>query len=345
MSHRLPGMGPDRSVRPVSCRTVRSRAGPAPARAGQHGIALVLALWLTILLTVIASSFAFSMRHEALAARNAVAGAQARAAADGAVERMAFELQRPRNGPNVWSADGRVQRWVDGEAAIAAAAVDESAKIDLNAAPVPLMMGLLQNVGGLAPETAQAVLDAIQDWKDRDDLRRPNGAEEADYQAAGRKYRPANGPFESVGDLRLVLGVTPELYDRIAASLTIYSRQGGINPATASRDVLLALPSATPETVDAYIVQRQEALAANLPVPPFAPAQGFASGAVPMWRIHAEAVLPDGVTFVRDAVVRASNDPRRGLIALLWQEGTPTLPQPASAQEPSPPNANGIADR
>ena len=34
----------------------------------QRGIALVLALWLTILLTVIASGFAFSMRGEALAA-------------------------------------------------------------------------------------------------------------------------------------------------------------------------------------------------------------------------------------------------------------------------------------
>ena len=46
----------------------------------QRGIALLLALWLTILLTVIASGFAFSMRSEALAARNMVSLSQARAA-------------------------------------------------------------------------------------------------------------------------------------------------------------------------------------------------------------------------------------------------------------------------
>ena len=37
--------------------------------------------------------------------------------------------------------------------------------------------------------------------------------------------------------------------------------------------------------------------------------------------------MPDGVTFVRDAVLRPSVDPRRPVIALLWQEGArPPLP-------------------
>ncbi len=311
-----------------------------------QGIALVIALWLTILLTVIASSFAFSMRSEALAARNAVSGAQARAVADGAVERMAFELQRPRNRTDAWSADGQMRQWQDAGASIAAVAVDESAKIDLNAASDALLRGLLQNVGGLPSDEAQQVLEAILDWRDRDDLRRPNGAEEPEYRAAGRKYRPTNAPFESVGELRLVLGVTPALYDRIAPTLTVYSRQGGINSATASREVLLAVPNVTPEQVDAFVAQRADALAQQLPVPPFPPAQAFATGPVPMWRIHAEATMPDGVTFVRDAVVRPSTDPRRGVIALLWQEGTRTLlPHPASSADAPSSNANGPVNR
>ena len=49
-----------------------------------------------MLLTAIGASFAFGMRHEALSARNAVEIAQARAAADGAVERTVYELTRPR---------------------------------------------------------------------------------------------------------------------------------------------------------------------------------------------------------------------------------------------------------
>ncbi len=66
-------------------------------------------------------------------------------------------------------------------------------------------------------------------------------------------------------------------------------------------------------------------------MPPFAQAQGFATGAAPVWRIRAEATMPDGVTFVRDAVLRPSVDPRRPVIALLWQEGARTPPQPANA--------------
>ncbi|MDQ6621756.1 MAG: general secretion pathway protein GspK [Pseudomonadota bacterium] len=324
-------------------RSLRHERGAGPPREG--GIALVLALWITILLTSIATSFAFSMRSEALAARNAVGGAQAQSAADGAVERIAFELQRPRNVTQEnWNADGRLRTWRDGDVEITAVAIDESAKIDLNSASQPLLSGLLQNLGGLSAEDAQAVLDAILDWRDPDDLRRPNGAEESDYRAAGRKYKPANGPFEAVGELRLVLGVTPALYDRVAPALTVFSRQAGINPGTASRDVLLALPGTTPELVDAYLTQRHEALEQNLPVPPFAPAQAFATGAIPVWRIHAEARLSDGVTFVRDAVVRPTSDPKRGLVALLWQEGIVSLSS-NSASVGAANNNHGTPDR
>jgi len=316
------------TVRSFPCRRAR-RARGARRPAAERGIALIAVLWLTVLLTVIAGSFAFSMRSEALAARNALSFAQSRAAADGAVQRTAFELQRPRNLPDAWLADGAPHAWQDGEVAMSAAAVDESAKIDLNAASEALLKSLLQNLGGQDAESAQRLVEAIADWKDADDLRRPNGAEGADYLAAGRKTGPANAPFETTGDLQRVLGMSPALFARIADTLTVHSRQPGINPLTASRDVLLALPNATPETVDAYIAQRKEALANKLPVPPFAGAQGFAIGAVPVWRIRAEAAMPDGVTFVRDAVLRPSSDPKRPVVALLWQEGSRAAPAPA----------------
>jgi len=321
----------------------RSPGRALRACASERGIALIAALWLTILLTVIASGFAFSMRSEALAARNALSVAQARALADGAVERTAFELQRPRNLPDVWVADGQPRSWKDGDATTTVVAVDESAKIDINAATEPLLRGLFVNVGGVDPATAAALVDAMQDWKDADDLRRPNGAEDAEYRAAGRKYRPANGTFAATGELQRVLGMTSALFDRIGDSITVYSRQAGINTQTASRNVLLALPSATPEAVDAYLQQRADALAGKLKPPPFAAAQGFMSQPLPVWRIRAQAVLPDGVTFVRDAVLRPSGDPRRPLIALLWQEGVvePSAAPNVADANPASANANG----
>jgi general secretion pathway protein K len=296
-------------------------------RNAQSGIALVLALWLTVLLTVVASGFAFSMRSEALATRNAVSLAQARAIADGAVERTAFELMRPRVA-DTWTFDGQAHRWTDGDATVVAVAVDEAAKIDINAAPDLLLKNMLMNIGGLEEPSAAALVDAIVDWRDPDDLRRPNGAELTEYRAANSKYVPANAPFETIGEAARVLGMTPAVFRRIAPVITVYSRQPGVNAATAARDVLLALPNTTAEVVDAYIEQRTQALANKLPVPPFPPAQAFGSGPVPVWRIRAEATLPDGVTFAREAVLRPSQDPQRPLIALAWLEPPRSAPAP-----------------
>jgi general secretion pathway protein K len=320
------------------------RARIPARRSAQSGIAIVLVLWLTVLLTVIASGFAFSMRSEALATRNALSLAQARAAADGAIERVAFELQRPRV-PDAWAPDGAPHTWLEGDVSITASAIDEAARIDLNVAPDALLKSLLL-AQGLESDRAAQVADAIADWRDPDEFKRPNGAEEADYRGAGLKYGPPNGPFETVAELSRVLGVTSELYARLVPLVTVYSRQPGINPVTASRNVLLALPNATPEGVDTYLQQRGAAIAAKQPIPPYPPAQAYMSGAIPVWRIHAEATAADGVTFAREAVLRPSADPQRPLIALAWLDSPRAPPAlPSAAQAPVPALAASVAAR
>ena len=305
----------------MSTNASRFARGRVLAAAPARGIALVLVLWLTILLTVIAGGFAYSMRSEALAARNGVSLAQARAFADGAVQRAVLELMRPRGVADVWSANGQIHAWDDGGARIAVSAVDESGKIDLNTASDALLRGLLQTAGGLDPDVAARLVDAIADWKDPDELRRPNGAEAADYQAAGLPYKPANAPFETVAELQRVLGMTPALYARLADSLTVHTRQPGINPVFASRTALLALPGATTEIVDNYVAQRRDALAAKQPLPVFPLAGASGAAALNVWRIRAVVTMPDGVTFIRDTVLRPGPDPRRPPTILVWDEG------------------------
>jgi general secretion pathway protein K len=309
-------------------------------RQAQRGIALLLVLWMTVMLTVIAGSFAYGMRNEALAARNTESAAQARALADGAVYRTVFELMRPRVSPEVWAADGSVHVWEDSGARVATSAVDESGKIDLNSAPDNLLKGLLQTAGGLDAESAARMVDVIGDWKDADELRRPNGAEVADYRAAGLKYAPANALFEAVPELQRVLGMTPALYARLADSLTVHSKVAGINPAFASRATLLAVPGATTEIVDTYLGQRRDALLAKQPVPPF-PLSGPVSGAINLWRIRAEVTMGDGVSFVREAVIRPG-DQRRLLTILEWGDGNGSGPVlKTAAEEQRDANING----
>jgi general secretion pathway protein K len=315
--------------------TARSRVERRSRR--DAGVALVIVLWLCVLLTVIGTAFAFSMRSEALAARNGVSLAQARAAADGAIDRTTFELVRPRT-QHSWKPDGTPHRWTDADTLLYVTARDESAKLDLNMAAEPLLKSLFVQVGQLADQEASAIVDAIVDWRDADDLRRPNGAEAPDYRAANSNYVPSNSRFESVGELSRVLGVTPALYALVAPALTVHSGQRGVNAATANRQTLLAFPGATPEIVDDYITRRDEAITNELPVPPFPLAQGYMASAVPVWRIRAEAHRPDGVSFVREAVVRATADPRRPFFALLWSEGErpPVTDAPAAAAAQAP---------
>jgi general secretion pathway protein K len=302
-----------------------------PAR-NQEGIALVLVLWITILLTVIASGFAYSMRTEALAARNAIAVAQARALADGAIARASFEMIRPRMANDPWVGDGSTHYWNEPDGLIAASVVDESGKIDLNAAPDALLKSLLQTAGGVDADTADHLVAAIDDWKTAGDVKRPNGAKLPEYQAAGLTYGPADAPFETVADLQRVLGMTPAVYAAVADSLTVFSRQAGVNPAYASRSVLLAFPNATPEIVDAYIALRGQALANRQPLPPF-PLGNAGAAPANVWRIRAEVTTSDGVTFIREAVIRQGADPLHPATVLLWQEGDQRLlPPPPTPQ-------------
>jgi len=46
------------------------------------------------------------------------------------------------------------------------------------------------------------------------------------------------------------------------------------------------------------------------------------------------ATVPDGVTFVREAVVRPSGDGRRPLLTLNWQEGS-TVAAPTALASPA----------
>lgn len=285
----------------------------------QRGVALILVLWATMLLTVIAGSFAYATRTDMSVLGNAVLRARAEAAADAGVHRAVLETLKPLTDAERWKTDGRPHDITLGEAAIRVSLQDESAKIDINSASPVLLRGLFLSVG-LDDQGATRLVEAIQDWRDPDLLTLPNGAEESAYVEAGLKQKPPNAPFQTIEELRLVLGMTAGLYRRIEPMITIYSRQPGINFAIASRDVLMVIPGVTAEQVDAFIAVRDAAAAANQPPPPFP--QGAAYGAVPAQlalQIRSEATL-DGVSFERLAVIRTASDPKRPFAALSWRE-------------------------
>ena len=299
-------------------------------RSAEQGVALVIVLWSVMLLTVIAGNFVFAMRTENSVVRNAISVAQAEAAANGAVHRALYETFKPAADGKVWKADGRQRQWQQDGATIKVVMMDVSGKIDINTSADALLKGLLLSVG--VDETkATQLLDAILDWRDVDTLPRPHGAESEAYRAAGLKYEPANAPFEAVEQLQQVLGMTKDIYSRIAPLVTVQSRQPGINPLVAPRGVLMAIPDVSAAQVDAYLEQRQQSLDSGetpLPFPAAAAFMSAASGA--MIDVRAEARLPDGAVFVRQAIARRTGDAKRPLAFLLWKEGRsePAAPAP-----------------
>ena len=235
----------------------RAASGPTPgmrSSRGERGLALLAVLWLVTLLSVVAASFGATSRTETQLARNAVEKARAEALADAGVYRAILALLEP-DPERQWRADGTVYPIRFGAGEVGVAIQDEAGRIDLNVAADELLHGLFL-YAGLDGPGADALLDALADFRDPDDLRSPNGAEDPDYRAAGQPYGAKDGPLEAVEELQQVLGMTPELYRRIAPLVTVYSWQDGIDPVTAPPEVLLALPGIDVARVEAILAAR-----------------------------------------------------------------------------------------
>lgn len=118
--------------------------------------------------------------------------------------------------------------------------LDEESKIPLNTAPSELLDGLLRQAEGLKESDRQEIVDSILDWRDEDRDKSPYGAESFYYLGLDPAYECKDGPFESVEELLLVRGVTPELFDWMAPHVAVHGA-GRVNLNTAGQVVLKAL--------------------------------------------------------------------------------------------------------
>ncbi len=286
----------------------------------QSGIALIIVLWIMTLLMLIASSFIHAMRTEINIVGNSVTRAKLEAAANAGVQRALLEMVKPPQMPDRWNTHGVPQAWTFNGQTLQVSLLDESGKIDINVGNEALMRGLFRSQG-VTEEEAVALMEAVLDWRDADSLKRPRGAEEAEYAEAGATYKPANATFQSIEELRLVMGMTPALYQRLAPLITIYSRQAGINSQIASREVLRAIPGVTEQQIDEYLKQRDLARTNKLPIPVFGPASLYPSFGNGVMNVRVEASSEDGSSFVREAVVLRLPFPKRSYTFLRWQEG------------------------
>jgi general secretion pathway protein K len=193
-----------------------------------RGVALVMVLWVITILTVVVLEFCFAMRTEVNITKNFKEELQLYAIAQGGVQRAIAELilkhdarvQQLRKTMKTeevtpekkeWVADGRPYpvKFDQGECELRI--MSEAGKININTISEMTLRKLIGNLG-LEVEKRDVVVDSILDWRDPDDFLRINGAENDYYQSLKEPYRCKNANLDSIEELLLVKGVTPELY-------------------------------------------------------------------------------------------------------------------------------------
>ena len=114
-----------------------------------------------------------------------------------------------------------------------------------------------------------------------------------------------------------MMGVTPDIYKKIATTLTVHSQQSTVNPVFADSKVLSAVPGMTPEDVSEYIQQRDEAFEQGAPVPlPSINNKSIAKKDGSVFRVFAEIDLAEGGKVQAEVIVDINKRTSKGYSVL-----------------------------
>jgi general secretion pathway protein K len=268
-------------------------------RTGERGIALLLVMWIFMVLGVLSLDFARYMRDDGQAAINFEEETIGYYVALAGMNRVIYEAQvardqllttpvtnadaerRPGRDREDDDEDARVPadgQWHDGEFAgrrYSVRLTDEGGRIALNKADETLLTHVVRSLyqgfnatTGLdkrASDSIAEIVDAIQDWRDVDDVTHLHGAENEYYLGLKNPYPAKNGFFDSPEELLLVKGITPELFyghdgvPGLRDIFTVYSRASTVNVRTAPPAVLQVILNVDAATVTDLLAEREAA--------------------------------------------------------------------------------------
>lgn len=232
-------------------------------RSDERGIALLLTLLVLTLLVALILEFDAEARREyrdAAAFRdNFKATVLARAAVQAARGTLQQDLAKDRkagqffdSSTDLWALP--IRDYAIGDGLLTGQIEDERGKLNLNdlaAGGDPIAKkARVQRVKRLFEllQINPDLVDAIVDWVDQDETPEPAGAESIYYQTLRPSYRAANAPLQTLLELRLIKGMTPDIMAKLSKLVTVYPHEGQskVNLNTASLLVLQALdPSIT----------------------------------------------------------------------------------------------------
>jgi general secretion pathway protein K len=241
-------------------------------RPDERGIALLLTLLVLTLLVALILEFDAEARREyrdAAAFRdNFKATVLARASVQAARGVLQQDFLKDKQAGQLFDAltdlwAFPITNYVIGDGLLNAKIEDERGKLNLNDLAVsgdPIIkkakVGRVKRLFELVQINPDLV-DAIVDWVDQDENPEPSGAESIYYQTLRPSYRAANAPLQTLLELRLIKGMTPEIMAKLVKLVTVYPPEGQskVNLNTADPLVIQALDPGITQSVAADIIQ------------------------------------------------------------------------------------------
>jgi general secretion pathway protein K len=228
----------------------------SPRPSTRDGFIIVAVLWILIVLATLAAIYSIHINNSAWAVSVMDDGLQADALVSASLELTAYQLSDPKKEtqPTHGRFNFRLAR-----ANVSVNFSSEAARLDLNAAPKPLLAGFFAALGA-SDEDAEAYANRIIGWRTA-----PKPTAEADeaalYRSAGLPYSPRGAPFAHVSELWLVHGLPAALVKRAIPFVTVYSGRSDINVFDARPELIAALPGMTPVRLKDFLNRRATAAA------------------------------------------------------------------------------------
>jgi general secretion pathway protein K len=239
----------------------------------ERGVALILALFVVTLLVALILEFDVEARREyreaaafrdnfkaSILTRHAVKAAGILLRQDALKDKQTGEKFDALT--DLWAMP--IKNFAVGDGLLNAQITDERGKFNLNdlraTANDPIKFKATTDRARRLFELLQLnpdLVDTLIDWTDQDDNPRPAGAESTYYQSQRPAYRAANDRLQSVADLRLIKGFTPEIIDRLSRYVTVHPLDGSapINLNTADILVIQSLDADITTAMASEIVQ------------------------------------------------------------------------------------------
>ncbi len=328
------------------------------SRRASQGVILIALVWILTVLSIIALSFSREGFVEVAAARNTRDLADAYFIARAGLMETIYRLLRRQNAGQLQqlALQGAPPDPIDlgtvtgklGDGEYVVDVQDESGKINLNMVGEEQFRQLC-DVIGIPKQDADIITDSLLDWKDADSDRHPNGAEDEYYQSLNPPYAAKNGKLDTVEELLLVRGVTPDFFYGhsektpdgsviykygLSRYLTVYSNTNAVNVNYAPVQVLMSIPGMTPQMAQMIYERRKvkpflnvTEITQQLPITLGAGSMPFLStNRTNTYTLTAAAHRENSKVrrVIRAVVTVPTNDPTRYRI-IYWNENVPNL--------------------